>query len=291
MKGWLLSLSLLWAALPAAALARFVERQIDLPVAVKNAYGKEVAQAIKVTVFVDDTTPAPRPVLVINHGRAPEAAERAALGRARYSEAARWFASQGFAVAVPTRIGYGVTGGEDVEDSGDCSRKNYPPGYRAAAQQTLAVLAAMHERPDTVKDRDIVVGQSYGGTTAITIAALNPSGVVAAINFAGGGGGNPKTRPQDPCGPAQLERLFRDYGRSARIPTLWVYTENDMYFGPRLPREWFEAFQQAGGGGEFVRFPPHGDNGHGLFTLSPPTWKPVVGEFLRRQGYALKDNQ
>jgi pimeloyl-ACP methyl ester carboxylesterase len=199
MKGWLLWLSLLWAALPAAALARFVERQIDLPVAVKNAYGKEVAQAIKVTLFVDDTTPA------------------------------RWFASQGFAVAVPTRIGYGVSGGEDVEDSGDCSRKNYPPGYHAAAQQTLAVLAAMHERPDTVKDRDIVVGQSYGGTTAITIAALNPSGVVAAINF-------------------------------------------------------------AGGGGEFVRFPPHGDNGHGLFTLSPPTWKPVVGEFLRKQGYRLKDS-
>ncbi|HMC14920.1 MAG TPA: dienelactone hydrolase family protein [Albitalea sp.] len=288
MKGGLLSLMLLASVPP--ALAKLVDQQIDLPVEVKNAYGKEVAQTIKVTVFTDDTTATPRPILVINHGRAPDAADRAALGRARYTEVSRWFAAQGFLVAVPTRVGYGVSRGEDVEDSGDCSRKNYPPGYEAAAQQTLAVLAAMRARPDTVKDRSLVVGQSYGGTTSVTVAALNPPGVVATINFAGGGGGNPKTRPQEPCLPTLLERMFDGYGRSARIPTLWIYAENDMYMGPRYPRQWFEAFNQAGGGGEFVQFPPHGDDGHSLFTRFPATWQPVVSEFLRKQGYMLKDS-
>ena len=111
---------------------------LEVPVEVKDAYNKVIAQPIKVTLFFDDTTPAPRPVLVINHGRAPDAVDRAKMGRARYGDNARWFAAQGFLVAVPTRIGYGVTGGDDIETSGDCNRKNYPPGYLAAARQTQA---------------------------------------------------------------------------------------------------------------------------------------------------------
>ncbi len=287
MKTWLLLAAL--ALAPQAGSAKLVEQQMEVPVEVKNAYGKASAQAIKVTVFVDDSTPEPRPVLVINHGRAADAADRAALGRARYSDASRWFASQGFVVAVPTRVGYGVSGGDDVEDSGECNRKNYPPIYAAAAQQTLTVLDVMLARPDTAKDRSVVLGQSVGGATSIAVAALNPPGIVATINFAGGGGGNPKTQPREPCAPSSLERMFADYGRSAHVPTLWIYTENDLFMGPKYPRQWFEAFRKTGGDGEFVQFPPHGDDGHNLFTRFPQTWKPVVAEFLRKQGYAIKE--
>ena len=284
--GWGLALLAGFCALAAQAVqARLVEEQHDLPVAVVDAYDRPVAQAIKLTVFFDDSTPQPRPVLIINHGRAADATARGALGRARYSDAARWFARFGFAVAVPTRLGYGVSGGADVEDSGACGAKNYAPGYRAAAQQTLAALRFMHERTDTLKDRDVVVGQSYGGTTSIAMAALNPAGTIAVVNFAGGGGGDPKDRPQSPCAPQRMERLFADYGRTARVPSLWIYTENDMYFGPRLPEEWFEAFKAAGGSGQYVRFPAHGESGHNLFSAAPGIWQPTVLEFLRANGF------
>ncbi len=268
-----------------ASHARLREEQLDLPVQVVDAYGKPVEQLIKVTVFSDDTNPRPAPVLVLNHGRAAEAEGRAKVGRARYTDASKFFVQRGFIVAVPTRIGYGVTGGEDVEYSGTCSHKNYPPGYAAAARQTLAVLEAVRQRPDAAKDRAVVMGQSYGGTTAVTVASLNPPGVQASINFAGGGGGNPKTQPQQPCAPQLLERMFRSYGETARIPMLWVYTENDMYFGPRYPREWHQAYTAAGGKVEFVQFPPHGDDGHLLFSRYPEVWQPRVGEFLDTHGF------
>jgi dienelactone hydrolase len=209
------------------------------------------------------------------------------MGRAHYSAVVPWLVAQGFVVAVPTRVGYGVSGGPDVEDSGDCNRKNYPPGYRASADQTLAVLQALQGRPEVQPGRSVVMGQSFGGATSVAVAARNPEGVVATINFAGGGGGNPETQPQRPCGTTQLERLFRDYGRTARLPMLWVYTENDQYFGPQHPRDWFAAFREAGGLGEFTQFPPHGDDGHSLFTRFPAVWQPRVAAFLRAQGFEL----
>ena len=277
--------SLLAAA--SSAQARLQEEQLDLPVQVTDANGKTIAHTIKVTVFSDDANPQPAPVLVLNHGRASEPERRAALGRARYSEASRYLVRRGFIVAVPTRLGYGVSGGEDVEHTGPCNRRNYPPGYAAAAQQILAVLEATRQRPDAAKDRAVVMGQSYGGTAAVTIAALNPPGVQAAVNFAGGGGGNPKTRPQQPCSTPQLERMFSVYGETAQIPTLWVYAENDMYFGSKYPRAWHQAFTAAGGKAKFVQFPPHGDDGHALFTRFPLVWQPVVGEFLDSVGFPV----
>jgi dienelactone hydrolase len=271
-------------ALPAARAA-LVEQVIQVPVAVVDRFGKSIAQDITVTLFFDDAAPRPYPALVLNHGRAVEPIDRAAIGRARYSANAHWLAQLGFLVAVPTRIGYGVTGGEDVEDSGSCSAKRYAPGYEAAARQTLAVLHALRQRADVAPARAVVMGQSYGGTTAIAVAAHNPPGVQAAINFAGGGGGNPKTRPGDPCQPGRLEDLFTDYGKTARLPTLWIYTENDRYIGARLPREWFDAFRAAGGTGQFVRFGPHGEDGHALFTRGPEVWRGTVLKFLREHGY------
>jgi dienelactone hydrolase len=279
------ALVLLGCAAPPLVHAKLVQEIIKIPMTVSNAYGKEETRDVVVTVFVDNATPAPHPIMVIGHGRAAEAEKRIAMGRWTQITNATWFSKMGFLVAVPTRIGYGVTGGEDLEDSGTCARKNYPPGYAAAAVQTLKVLDVMRQRSDTAKDRAIVVGQSFGGATAITVAAQNPAGVQATINFAGGGGGNPETMPQNPCGQPALKQMFADYGKTARMPTLWVYTENDMFFGPKLPREWFDAYKANGGHGEFALFPPQGSNGHGFFSMAPDVWHSRVLEFLRANGY------
>jgi dienelactone hydrolase len=277
-----LCLALLACALPARAILQ--EQVIELPVTVANAYGKTESQPIKVTIFRDDAA-GKSPVLVLNHGRAVKAEERARLGRARYSENARYFVGKGFVVLVPTRVGYGVSGGPDVEDSGGCRSKNYPPVYEAALQQTLAVLAHARTLPYADSSRSLVVGQSFGGTTAVAVAAQNVPGVLAAVNFAGGGGGNPIDRPADPCRPDLLVKLFAGYGRTARVPTLWLYRENDKYFGKEHPQDWFKAFVAAGGKGEFVQLPAHGEDGHGSFTRNPGAWKPAFEDFLRRNGF------
>jgi dienelactone hydrolase len=274
------------AALTApTAHAKLVQSIINVPVKVTNAYGKTIEQDAVVTVFHDDTTPKPRPIALINHGRSVKPEERAAFGRSTAITNARWFAAMGFMVVVPTRLGYGVTGGEDVEDTGGCNNKNYPPGYEAAAVQTMQVLEAIRQRPDVLPNRTLILGQSFGGSTAITVAAKNPPGVLATINFAGGGGGNSETHPQQPCGTNRLKAMFATYGETARIPTLWVYTENDQWMGHKFPREWFDAFKAKGGVGQFALFPPNGKDGHGLFSQDPKVWRPTAIEFLRANGY------
>lgn len=276
--GLMVSLSPAWS--------RMVEEQFDLPVRVTDAFGKKIAHDVHVTVFRDDAAGAPRPVAVVDHGRSAEAQERVTMGRARFPVAARWLVQMGFVVAVPTRIGYGVTGGDDAEDTpGPCEARNFGPGLTAAAEQTLAVLKAMRERSDVRSDRAIVIGVSFGGATAVAVAALAPPGVDAAINFAGGAGGNPKLRPGRPCSAHLMERLFAEYGRRARMPTLWIYAENDRFFGPEHPKTWFDAFRKAGGNGEFVQLPPTGEDGHRVFVEFPALWQPLVADFLHRQGY------
>jgi dienelactone hydrolase len=268
-----------------AAQAKLVEEVIKVPVKVNNAYGRMFEHEIVATVWYDDAAPKPYPVAVLNHGRAVKPEDRNAMARVKFTPASRWLTRFGFLVVVPTRMGYGETGGEDVEDAGSCNRKNYPPSYEAGTQQTIAALEAVQRRLDTAKDKVIFMGQSLGGAIAITAASKPIPGLVATINFAGGGGGNPDTQPQQPCSTAGLKKMFADYGKTAKVPTLWIYTENDQWMGPKFPREWFEAFKESGGQGEFVLFSPLGTDGHGLFTKAPEIWQPKVREFLNSVGF------
>ena len=80
---------------------------------------------------------------------------------------------------------------------------------------------------------------------------------------------------------SEITELFAGYGKTARIPTLWIYTENDRYFAPRHARSWYDAFRAQGGNGELVLLPPHGEDGHLLFARGFSVWKPIVERFLQ----------
>jgi hypothetical protein len=75
------------------------------------------------------------------------------------------------------------------------------------------------------------------------------------------------------------------YGATTRVPTLWLYSENDRFWGPLRPRLWFEGYREQGGLGRFVALPPYGSDGHGIFTAMPSSWHPAALGFLRYLGF------
>ena len=274
----------LLAGMSALASAAVVEEVVDVPVSVRTIYGQEVRQTIKVTIFRDDRREK-SPYLVLNHGRPASEADFAKMKRQRYSANAKYFVGKGFVVLVPTRVGYGDSGGPDVEYSGKCAARDFSPVYAAAAEQTLATLQFATGLPYVDTSRGIVVGQSFGGMTAIALASLNVSGLLGAVNFAGGGGGNPVDHPANPCSSHRLGSVFKDYGKTAKVPTLWLYSENDRYFGAELPKVWFEGFIKAGGHGHFVQLPPYKEDGHASFSGNPEAWHAHFEAFLSEIGF------
>lgn len=270
-------LSAILVACPANA--RLVEEVLAIPVEVLDAQGKSVRQPITVFVFRDDAKTR-SPFLVLNHGRSSESEKRLGVSAAQFAANARYFVERGFAVFVPIRVGYGATGGPDVENSGPCRARRYAPVYAAGAAQTAEVIRHAKSLPYIDPSNGLVVGQSFGGTIAIAIAAKGIEGVKAAINFAGGGGGRPKSHPGEPCSVDRMTALFASYGATARIPTLWLYSENDQYWGAAVPRTWFKAFADRGGVGQFVQLPPYKSDGHPSFTGNPGAWRPAIEPIL-----------
>lgn len=280
-----ISVALALLAGAGSAAAALLEEQLDLPVSVRTAAGQPVHGAMRVTVFRDDAWASDRrvPLALIAHGRPPSAQGRVDLGRVRYAGAARYLVQRGYMVAVPTRLGYGVTGGPDLEASGRCDAPRYTPVFDIAAQQILTTLEVLRQRPDVRPDGMLVLGQSFGGGSAVALAALNPPGLAAVVNFSGGSGGDPVKRPGAPCSPAALQATFAQYGRTARVPMLWLYAENDQFWGASLPPQWHQAFTAAGGQAQFQQLPPVGEDGHQLFSKFGKLWQPLVSQFLDAQ--------
>jgi dienelactone hydrolase len=142
------------------------------------------------------------------------------------------------------------------------------------------VIDYAKRQPEIDGSRIVSVGQSFGGATSIALASRNPAGLLVAINFAGGGGGDPQARPGEPCDSHRLAEMFAAYGKGSRVPTLWIYTENDRYFAPRHVKSWYDAFRSQGGNGELLLLPSFGEDGHLLFTRGSSVWKPLVERFL-----------
>lgn len=271
-----------------AAWAGTVEEVVDMPIEVKNRFGLEIRQTMKVAILRDDSFKTPQPFLILGHGR-PANGNFAGTKWSSYRKQAQYFVSRGFAVFIPVRVGYGDTGGPDVEESGACTSKNYDFTYHVGGIQTRKVIDLATSKPYVNPHKGLVAGQSFGGTLAIEAAAQRIPGVIATINFAGGGGGDPVGRPESPCRADLLEALFGKYGETARMPTLWLYSENDGYWGKKIPHEWFNAFTQAGGKGEFVQLAPVANAGpsagHLAFSRSMEEWRPHVERFLQSVGF------
>jgi dienelactone hydrolase len=234
----------------------------------------------------------PFPLLVMNHGVSLDPKERSYFPVIEFRDAAVWFARQGYVVVAPVRPGYGATAIEKPERGlfglffsgvGNCSDANFRDAGLAIASIDMWVIDYMSVQPFIKHDDVIVVGQSGGGWGAIALGSQNPKTVRAIIGFEAGRGGHFNGKPNNNCAPDRLVEAVAQFGRTARIPMLWIYTHNDSYFGPDLSKRLAAAFQAAGGNLEYHLLPDFGADGHFLIDSADavPIWAPPVSEFLK----------
>lgn len=229
----------------------------------------------------------PFPLAVIAHGAPRDVAQRGRFAVSSMSPQAEEMARRGWAVAVVLRRGYGTSTGEVKESAGPCSRPNYVAAGREGAKDLRAIIESLRALPFVDASRILIVGVSAGGFAALATAAEPPEGLRAVISFAGGRG---SPSPGVVCEDQALVRAFGAFGETARVPTLWVYAENDSYFSPGLAHRFHDAFTAGGGRAELIVVGPFGDDGHVLFSRrGTAIWRPLVDDFLRKVGLPTWD--
>ncbi len=226
--------------------------------------------------------PGPFRLLVMNHGTTQNAERRRMLKAPAFTTLSQWFVRRGFAVAVPQRPGHGETGGVYREDQGGCRDADFARAGHGAADSIAAAVAFLTTQRFVRRTGVVVAGQSAGGWAALAFASRAPAGLAAVINFAGGLGGRSFDRPDNNCAPDRLIATAADFARTSRVPTLWVYTENDTYFAPSLSKAMAAAYGAAGGRVDYELLPAFGVDGHFMAETdgSESVWGPAVERFL-----------
>ncbi|MEX3959905.1 alpha/beta hydrolase family protein [Trinickia sp. EG282A] len=264
---------------------------VSITVPSVGAFGGDVAMHTEVYKPAGD---GPFPTLIFSHGRAADGLDRAKLAHPIGNGHVRYWLAKGFAIVAPVRVGYGKTGGPDIEDSGSwfdsfgtCrSRPDYRKLARVTAQETSAAINWARAQTWVDSKRIVLEGGSVGGFATVATAATHPSGVIAYINFAGGAGGLPDRSPGHSCDPEQMKEVMAELGKTTALPGIWLYAENDHYWGPEAPRRWFDAFVSGGSPAEFVN-PGElaGHDGHFLLSYGGKMWSVPVDRFVKQFGF------
>jgi hypothetical protein len=100
----------------------------------------------------------------------------------------------------------------------------------------------------------------------------------ALLSKPGTAGGRVDSKAENSCASRKLIEAAREFGRTSRIPMLWIYSSDDTYLGPELSKQVHEAFTGAGGIAEDHLLPPFGSDGDLPDAIS--MWTPIVNQFL-----------
>lgn len=250
-------------------------------------------------VYRPKTNAAHVPLVIYSHGRAGTAEGRAKVDRPDRRLVDFWL-KRGFAVVAAVRPGYGVTGGGDREVHGShwvegpdksafCEgAADFQTVAEKAAEAVTAVIEWSREQPWVDPRRMLLLGQSVGGLATIALSTKHLDGVVGAINFAGGTGGEPIHSPGASCKPDVMAALYRSYGMEAPIPSLWLYSRNDQFWGEMEPDMWYAAFAEGGSDSRYVHTPAvRNHDGHQLLFYGGTYWEPEVDAFLTKLGFVV----
>jgi dienelactone hydrolase len=228
------------------------------------------------------------PIALITHGKNAKAAENQALRADMMLPQARDFAARGWLAVVILRRGYGQSDGLPGVSRGAaymaCENADLARGFEVEADDLDGALKVVAARPDADGSRAIAIGQSLGGGVVLAFAARRPAGLLGVVNVSGGawrtnGEGNV-------CEHADLVAAMATLGARTRIPTLWLYAENDSLFPPELVTRMRDAYAASGGRAELRMFPPVVHDGHRLFADfgGRVKWLRAVDGFLQTHG-------
>lgn len=266
-----LLLFLLLLAAPANA-QNILREEIRVPMAEAGERGLQA-------LFIRPNAPGRYPLAVFSHGAPRDTAERRRMSPYGSLPVAMEFVRRGWAVAIVMRRGYGTSGGTYSEGVACESDGNFTASGLTAAADIRAAFDFVSRRSDVDPNIMIAVGESAGGFSSLALASVPPRGLVAAISFAGGRG---STGPFQICQQNKLVEAFANYGKTSRIPTLWIYAQNDTFFEPKVAQQFFDAFRSTGGIAEFIAQPRHGEDGHNFVYRGIDIWTAYVDDFLRK---------
>lgn len=220
------------------------------------------------------------PLVVISHGT--DEGTRLAVSMPVYYWLSRWFVERGYAVLLPQRRGHGATGGPLAEAIGTCGNPDHYHSGLVAARDLAEAIKFMSKQPFIAADDIIAAGISTGGWASLALASIEPSPVRAVVSFAGGRGGHAYGRRNVVCGHPQLVTAAGAYAKTAHVPTLWFYAQNDSYFSPKLAEELAQSWSGNGGQVEARILPPYGTEGHNIADdlAGWDLWGPSLDRFL-----------
>ncbi len=240
--------------------------------------GPQGRAMLETTVF-QPNGPGPFPLIIINHGKDPGRPNM--QPRDRFYHMATAFVKRGYAVMVPMRQGFANSTGR-YRDFGCDMKAN---GY-VQADDIVSTLDYARKQSWVDRNHIVIAGQSYGGLATIAAGTKDLPGVRGLINFAGG-----LRDDSDRCAwRSALVTAFTDYGSKAKLPTLWMYGENDSLFGPELASRMHAAFEGAGGRGKLVEFAPFKRDSHGMLASrdGEKVWLNDTMAFLQQVGMPTK---
>jgi len=293
MVGGLLRVAAVWASFLAGALVpASAADQAPTPDIQEEVWAIPVTLPT-IAYVVRPVGNGPFPLAIMNHGVSLNQGERGFFPLVEFRDAAMWFARRGYMVVAPSGAGYGAAALDSPERGlysvfyskiGNCDNPNFRDAGLAVALLDKWIIDYMNEQKLIVPDNVVVIGQSAGGWATIALSSQNLPAIRALITFAAGRGGRVGGKPNNNCAPDQLVAATGDFGRTARTPMLWIYVENDTFFGPALSKRMHEAYTSAGGSAVYNLLPPFGSDGHFFVDSADaiPLWAPLVGSFLDR---------
>jgi dienelactone hydrolase len=249
--------------------------EVKIPMELKSVFGTKIIH-LSAVIYKPDTGEK-FPLVVMNHGTPRKDEDRKRTEK--FKEQSKVFVKRGFAVVVPMRRGYGTSEGEYAEYSGKCDNSDYDNVAKEVVKDIRATIEFMKKQAyiDTGK-KILMVGQSAGGFSSLAYTNAYPEEIVAVINFAGGKG---SIEPYKVCSEERLVHTMSNFGEKIQMSTLWVYTEQDDFFPPKLSKKMFEEFRKKGGEGKFILL--SSELGHSFFHRTTKEWEPIVDEFLKEK--------